>query len=174
MHKVLFSMKWYAWVWKPSFSETRRGRWVLRLSLVHTQTMSWDILWQLFSKDFAGNGYNAIFGQVPLTKLSSRSKCNCQQQIHFSDDHKITMWFHMVHHTAKKFTGAHVSISPFLSCEGQWCSMGLALGSTATEMSSYDSTLTFLQGLHLPSLASYSQYTTFHFILSTLQFFNNP
>lgn len=54
------------------------------------------------------------------------------------------MWFHMVHHTAKKLSGAHVSTSPFLSCEGQWHSIGLAWGSTASEMSSSDTSMTFL------------------------------
>lgn len=54
------------------------------------------------------------------------------------------MWFHMVHHTAKKLSGAHVSTSPFLSCEDQWHSIGLAWGSTASEMSSSDTSMTFL------------------------------
>lgn len=57
---------------------------------------------------------------------------------------KITMWFHMVHHTAKKLSSAHVSTSPFLSCEGQGRSRGLAWGSTASEMSSSDTSMTFL------------------------------
>jgi hypothetical protein len=76
------------------------------------------------------------------------------------------MWFHTLQHTAKKLSGAHVATSPLTSCEGKWCPVGL--------VSSYDTTLTSLQGLHLPSLTSYSQYPTLHLILSTPQFLNSP
>lgn len=66
------------------------------------------------------------------------------------------------------------STSPFPSCEGKRCSVGLALVSTATEVSAYDTTLRSLQGLHRPWLTSHSQYSTLHLILATLQFLSGP
>lgn len=65
------------------------------------------------------------------------------------------------------------STSPSPSCQGKRRSVGLALGSTTTEVSAPDTALSSLQGLHLPSLTSYSQYSTRHLILATLPL-NSP
>lgn len=50
---------------------------MLIMSLVDTQTVPWGIPWPLFSKGFEGHEYNAVFGEIPLTKMPSRSKCSC-------------------------------------------------------------------------------------------------
>lgn len=60
------------------------------------------------------------------------------------------------------------------SCKGQWCSMGAHFGKHSQRSELLWQNPDTPPRLHLPSLTSYAQHTTFHIILSTLQFFIGP
>lgn len=58
---------------------------------------------------------------------------------------------------AKKLSGAHVSTSSFLSCEGQWHSMGACLEAQLQKWAPLTQPWHSFQGPRLPSLTSWSQ-----------------